>query len=272
MESLMIELMSRKKQLEEIISSAENRLQTAPEGNLRIDHNKGKTRYFQVLSKATSGVYIPQEGQALAGELAEKRFAEKLLSSSKRELVFIERYIAFLKDQSADHVYRKLSEDRKKLINPVLFDGKNYASMWITHPFSKNPQFTEGLIFKTKRGEMVRSKSEVLIANIYYELEIPYRYECPITLEDGSVRYPDFTLLDLAHHRTVYHEHLGLLETAEYRKATLLKLREYRQVGIYAGKNLILTSETAYAPFDPEQFRRRIRDSFMVDVLKKIYK
>ena len=119
---------------------------------------------------------------------------------------------------------------------------------------------------------MVRSKSEVLIANIYYELGIPYKYECPIVLENGITRYPDFTLLDIAHHRTVYHEHLGIIEDPEYRKAALLKLREYRDNGIYAGKNLILTSETAYAPFDSEEFRTRIRDSFKVDMLRHIYR
>jgi hypothetical protein len=272
MERLLIELIKRQKQLNEAISATEELLKGAPEGKLRIDNNKGNAKFFQVLSKYSSGTYIPQEERMLADKLAEKGLAEKLLVHAKRELASINRYISFLKEESADHVYRKLSEERKKLVTPIMLDGDTYASMWISKPFPKNPQFPEGLTFKTKRGDMVRSKSEVFIANVYYELGIPYKYECPIVLENGSVRYPDFTLLDIARHRVVYHEHLGLLDDAEYRRAAILKLREYRQNGIYTGKNLILTSETAYAPFDPEQFRRRIRDSFQVELLKQVRK
>ena len=272
MECLLIELIGRKQLLEEVISVTEEVLRDAPDGKLRIDYRKGNARYFQVMTKYSFGSYIPKDGKSLVEKLAEKGFAEKLLSHANKELAFINRYISFLKEHSVEHVYRKLNDKRKKLVTPILMDGKTYASMWLAKPFPGNPQFPEGLTYKTKRGDMVRSKSEVLIANIYYELGIPYKYECPIVLENGITRYPDFTLLDIAHHRTVYHEHLGIIEDPEYRKSTLLKLREYRENGIYAGKNLILTSETSYVPFDSEQFRMRIRDSFKVDMLRRIYR
>ena len=90
-------------------------------------------------------------------------------------------------------------------------------------------------------------------------------------MKGGIVRYPDFTLLDIAHHRIVYHEHLGMMEDAEYRKAALSKLKEYAQSGIFTGKNLILTSETTYAPFDPELFRSQTRDTFQVEFLKSLH-
>lgn len=272
MESLLIELIGRKQLLEEVVSVTEEVLRDAPDGKLRIDFRKGNARYFQVMTKYSSGMYIPQDEKLLVEKLAEKGVAKKLLAYAKKELDLIIRYISFLKEDSAEHVYRKLNDERKKLVTPLLLDGKTYASMWLAKPFPGNPQFPEGLTYKTKRGDMVRSKSEVIIANIYYELGIPYKYECPIVMENGNTRYPDFTLLDIAHHRTVYHEHLGIIEDPEYRKKTFLKLREYRENGIYAGKNLILTSETAYVPFDPEQFRRRIRDSFKVDMLRQIYR
>jgi hypothetical protein len=54
----------------------------------------------------------------------------------------------------------------------------------------------EGLVHRTTRGELVRSKSEVIIADMLASLGLPYGYEQPFTGPDGSVRYPDFTIDD----------------------------------------------------------------------------
>ena len=50
-------------------------------------------------------------------------------------------------------------------------------------------------MYPTKKDENVRSKSEVMIADMYYELGIPYRYEAQLLLKNGKKKYPDFTLL-----------------------------------------------------------------------------
>ena len=42
------------------------------------------------------------------------------------------------------------------------------------------------------------------------------------------------------------------------------KLDDYERNGIYVGKNLILTSESPEHPFNPEQFRKRIQDTFQL--------
>ncbi len=51
----------------------------------------------------------------------------------------------------------------------------------------------EGLIHRTERGDLVRSKSElVMIADKPHARGINYVYEQPLVLADGRVRYPDF--------------------------------------------------------------------------------
>ena len=82
-----------------------------------------------------------------------------------------------------------------------------------------------------------------MIADMYYELNIPYRYEAELHLLNGKIKYPDFTLLNVNRREVIYHEHLGLLDDADYRKANLIKLNEYQKNGIYLGKNLIITYE-----------------------------
>ena len=53
----------------------------------------------------------------------------------------------------------------------------------------------EGLIHRTARGELVRSKSEVIIANLLHANRIDYRYEEPLEI-DGLTKLPDFTIED----------------------------------------------------------------------------
>lgn len=68
--------------------------------------------------------------------------------------------------------------------------------------------------FQTLSGEMVRSKSEVIIANILYQSGIPFAYEQPLRAPDGSRHDPDFTIK--WNGRTCYWEHLGMLDDEEY--------------------------------------------------------
>ena len=50
-------------------------------------------------------------------------------------------------------------------------------------------------VYETKKNELVRTKSEMMLADMYYELGIPYRYEAQLLLKNGKKKYPDFTLL-----------------------------------------------------------------------------
>ena len=51
--------------------------------------------------------------------------------------------------------------------------------------------FDEKLIHKTARGELVRSKSEVIIADALFHNGLDYQYEPEVILE-GKVKRPDF--------------------------------------------------------------------------------
>ena len=61
---------------------------------------------------------------------------------------------------------------------------------------------------------MVRSKSEVIIANLPHEREIPFRYEQPLYAGDGTIRLKDFTVV--WNGETFFREHFGLLDLTDY--------------------------------------------------------
>jgi ATP-dependent exoDNAse (exonuclease V) alpha subunit len=90
----------------------------------------------------------------------------------------------------------------------------------------------EGLIHRTERGDLVRSKSELVIADKLHARGINYAYEQPLTLSGGRVRYPDFTITDHARGVTFYWEHLGMLDDPGYRSRWERKRAEYIAAGI----------------------------------------
>ena len=90
----------------------------------------------------------------------------------------------------------------------------------------------EGLIHRTERGDLVRSKSELVIADKLYARGIDYAYEQPLILPGDRTRYPDFTIIDGARGVTYYWEHLGLLHDPGYRARWERKRAEYFDAGI----------------------------------------
>jgi hypothetical protein len=79
------------------------------------------------------------------------------------------------------------------------------------------PSFLEEYrIHRSLADIMVRSKSEVIIANLLFDRDIPFLYEKPLYAKDGSFYLPDFTVEFQG--RTYYWEHLGILEQDEYRR------------------------------------------------------
>lgn len=66
-------------------------------------------------------------------------------------------------------------------------------------------------IHYTNRGELVRSKSEMIIANLLAQNEIPYEYEKALWLGNKRI-HPDFTIeLDF---ETYYWERCMMMRTA----------------------------------------------------------
>ena len=82
------------------------------------------------------------------------------------------------------------------------------------------------LIHRTTQGEAVRSKSEVIIANLLAAHKIEYSYEKPLQLSDVT-RYPDFTIEDDESGITYYWEHCGLLHEPTYEARWNAKLKWY---------------------------------------------
>ncbi len=88
-----------------------------------------------------------------------------------------------------------------------------------------------GLVHRTERKELVRSKSELLITSMLHARDVKYLYEEPLEV-DGWRCLPDFTIHDENRGITFYWEHLGMLEDPRYAKRWDAKRSRYLRAGI----------------------------------------
>ncbi|CAN7382571.1 AAA family ATPase [Rossellomorea sp. LjRoot5] len=117
--------------------------------------------------------------------------------------------------------------------------------------------FEEKLIHKTIRGEMVRSKSEVIVANILDKMKIEYSYEEPMDV-NGKTYIPDFTLRYQG--STAYLEHLGMLRNESYKKHWDEKRANYESMGISETLgNLIITEDGLDGSLDATLIESKIQ-------------
>lgn len=112
----------------------------------------------------------------------------------------------------------------------------------------------EGLIHKTlKDGLLVRSKSEVIIANMLYEANIDFEYE-KFLEENGKRFLPDFTFEDAAGDPIIW-EHLGMLSNPAYNESWDKKLAFYKSIGFEEGTNLFTTIDHENGSIDSDEIR-----------------
>lgn len=103
--------------------------------------------------------------------------------------------------------------------------------------------FPSRLIHRTKTGELVRSKSEVIVANTLTDEGLSFDYEKPLYASDDSkdFRLPDFTVYYQG--MVFYWEHLGMLSVENYRKAWDKKIEWFKKNGYW---DQVITSEDDY--------------------------
>ncbi|MBO4927841.1 MAG: hypothetical protein J5379_06300 [Clostridiales bacterium] len=263
MDLLRRELLAHKERLERAIMEAEKIMEDAPVGSLKMCTCGKHTRHYLITEKGNStGKYISTKEVDLISRHAKKSYAQKFLREARCELKAIEILLRSMNNHDAETVYTKLNPTRKKLVTPILRDEQERIRFWNGLSYNISTDFPEEKVFQTRRGEMVRSKSELMIADMYFELGIPYRYECEVKLKNGIVKYPDFTLYHAAQRTVYYHEHLGKLDDERYRERNMKKFRLYEQSGILVGKNLLITWESEKFPFNIQTFRGQIKGLF----------
>lgn len=224
-------------------------------GHLKIKKKRGgKYEYYHAVRNEQTGArslqYIPKSEVALPHLLAQIQYFKKVGPIIQRRLHFLNALIGDLKKHDIDQIYESMSPARQHLITPVYPTDQQRRKEWKERQFPEK-SFEAGLReIYTNKEERVRSKSEKILADLFFRLDIDYKYECPLPLHDGTTVYPDFTFYNPVLNQEIYWEHFGMMDDPEYAKKTVNKLHAYEKNGITLGKRLIATFETSVAPLD----------------------
>lgn len=176
---------------------------------------------------------------------------------------------------SKELLYTAITRQKDKLVilyNDAAYRLRDYASVSfseVARRFTclfKAPEIVEykqryyeqSLIHRTIKGELVRSKSEVIIANMLHESGIEYEYEKELDLGEDGIRIPDFTIQDAESGLCFYWEHCGMLGDATYEKRWNEKKELYRKHGIVEGENLIVSQDSRNGGIDSAELKSLI--------------
>ncbi len=254
----------RKKWLKEIIAEKRGALGKAPKGSLRISDNHGSVMYYHVVQDhgVISETYIPKENVEKISALAQKSYDRQVLKVAIQELQALNFAEKYFPDMAVEDIYEKVSQMRQRHVTPIIQTDEEYSAQWEATEYAPG-YFKEGMpVYKTDKGERVRSKSEQLLANLIFRLGIPYRYEYPIDIYvHGEKRRwrPDFTILDVKNRKEYHLEHFGMLDDKEYAESAFRKMRIYEENGLYEGETMIYSFETSQIPPDFEYIEMKLR-------------
>lgn len=232
---------------------------TRIDGTLNINTTRSRPQFVH---NAKSGRHFLNSTNPLIKLLAQKDYCERALKLAEQENKWIEKVLKSAPTQAIKDIYLN-DPIRRSLITPFELNDEEYIKHWLDEPYQGKGIGIEQNQFDTERGEKVRSKSEALIANKLYQLGIPYKYECPLSLKSYGVVYPDFTILNTIERKEYIYEHFGMMDDPLYEKKTISKINTYEQNGFVIGKNLIVSFEDKNNPLNLRLLENKLRAFFL---------
>ena len=254
------QLLYEKDNLTKQILDVKQQMQSLPSGKLVCSHSGKYVKWFD--SDGHNKVYIPKKNRAYATELALKRFLDVRLNALLAKFHAVDLYLRHHEAGTASVQKVLRIPGYQDLLADYFTPQDDSLALWAKESFVRSDSHLDGLTHKCVSGNLVRSKSEVLIDMLLYTHKIPFRYENPLTL-DGITLYPDFTIRHPATGQFFYWEHFGLIDDVSYRESAFKKLNLYITQGIIPGIHLITTFETKETPLSTELIEHVIQCYFM---------
>lgn len=197
----------------------------------------GKPEFANVTCKAFFDVVYHA---LLAGTVTLAKKLDKCLIINANESELSEEQIDQIGKQTAQRKAYK-----HNLLDYLVYLFENYdGSVALHQEVGRYLRVNKHLLKKihqAKNGLWVRSKSEVIIANLLIDAGIDFNYEEKLYYNSRQYKEPDFTIRHSG--KTWYWEHLGMLDLDHYNHDWQEKKQIYKDMGIM--EQVILTRESA---------------------------
>ena len=195
---------------------------------------------------------LPKSATTLSRELLYTgltRFRKKMVLLLERDTTVLEK----LRNPQCSDTLLRNTNMFVLAVRPESVD--RYYATHLIHRTRPSPQHPQGI--------MVRSKSEVIVADILTSLGVSYEYEQKLLSKDDSndFKLPDFTVSYEGD--TFYWEHLGMLSVPSYREAWDRKRKWYEDNGYL---DRIITSEDgADGSINAAEIERNARKAILME-------
>lgn len=254
-------MIKEQQELQRQIFAIQTRINTLPDGKLICARSKNGYKWYQ--SDGHKKEYISKKERRLAELLAEKKYLNLKLNALKKEFSAINFYLRHHSEdiEKADCLLIE-HPGYKELLAPYYKPKAQKLANWMQAPYEHNSKHPEKLIHQTASGNLVRSKSEVLIDLSLYKNKIPFRYECALPFEDTTL-YPDFTIRHPKTGEFYYWEHFGMMDDPFYSQNAFSKMKIYTSHSIIPNIQLITTYETKDFPLSLELIEKIISYYFL---------
>lgn len=217
----------------------------------------GRTYYYSKDKGHPGRRYLGGESNQEVLCIREQRYLKQLTKDIELEMALISELINRHTDIGFESVSSRLPQiyRQKQIATVPASDCKSRAAEWKAEKEEEKSQYPikepEHLKMRAIDGTQMRSKSEVIIANLLIANEIPYVYELP-HLIDGVLIYTDFTALSTIDYVTeVMIEHEGLMSKPYYQAQFLSKVNSYLADDLIPGRDIFFTFEDLRGGFDP---------------------
>ncbi len=249
--------------LDKLIKRTSRRLDNShelPKGTVRIiKHNKTYQYYFKTQDSGKYR-YVREKEKPMIRKIVQSQYDEKILSWMESARNTLVKCAENLEALDILDIYDSMGDGRKEATTPVIMNDEMYIDFWM-HKYEGdgNQKYGTGS-YQTMRGEFARSKSEKILADTFYNMNIPYQYEPELKLKNGMVFHPDFILLNINQRKTIIWEHLGMISDADYAMNSLSKIRIYESNDILLGRDLIITSESSDIPLKTSEIVTKLNN------------
>lgn len=226
--------------------------------NLKVFKSNSNSRLKEIVDSSKTGTVIPVLAKSENAGLSCKEFfnitykalvdGQATLSKSLDKCLIIKATETELTAEQIEEIDKEAARKREykhNLLDYLVYLLDNFDSSQSLHQeigrYLGVNKHRLGKIHKTENGIWVRSKSEVIIANILYRSGIEFQYEEKLYYNASQWKEPDFTI---RHNGKIWFwEHLGLLGDEQYNENWQEKKQIFKDLGVF--DCVITTTESA---------------------------
>lgn len=210
-------------------------------------HAKGSpNEYYYLKQKGIKGrKYLRKESAGIVKNIQAFKFLSELLKVLDRDIQLLENLNNDFITPDFSEINNMLPKVYRSEKCPVILSASYSPAEWKRQMEAEKARYApyrpEDLIHQAQDGTMMRSKSEVSIANYLLSLGITFVYEMPL-IHHGKKIWPDFTILSPIDNKTIIIiEHQGAMDSEGYQVKYIRTLLFYLNTKMVPNKDVFFT-------------------------------